>query len=183
MEDGVFMSAFSGMSETEAKVEETKIAVTKLLDREEAALEELGRVSAIANDIERLEATGYLYADIEGLVKHIKSVASIVSRAKKRMEEVVSKVKEGVLLEVESQGGQVETPNWKFKVTPNPVSLIVDDLDKVPKKYRSVPKPIPEWKKWPVDKSYAKQALVKEQVKSIEGVHLEQTERVDIKPR
>ena len=70
-----------------------------------------------------------------------------------------------------------------MKIRANPSSVVVDDLKIVPMKYRNEPKPLPPQDKWPVDKVHVKNALTKERVQKIDGVHLEQVSRVEIKLR
>jgi len=171
------------ISSVEQEVKSSQEAVERLLDNEEKALARIEEIAVIADDLERFEEAAKLIAECDAFLAFSKEMEGAVKRAKKRMDKVRTTIMADTLEDVEKAGGEVETKNWLLKVRDNPASVVVDSLADVPKKYRSEPMPIPEWPEWPVDKNMVKQALVKEKVQKIDGVHLEQGTRLEIKPR
>ena len=167
--------------ESQARTAQDQVAV--LLDHEESALRSFEEISAIAETPQRLDEAARLLGECESLVSLAKELGEVLGRVRKRMAGVIEKVEEAVLQEVENEGGEVETRNWILKSRVNPPSVVVDDLSIVPKKYRSEPAPIPPPEEWPVDKNMVKNALTKEKVQSILGVHISQSSRLEIKPR
>lgn len=168
----------------DAGIDESERVVEQLLENEERLEEQLSDVAAMADFDARIEAAVLLAVDTDHLASLAKRLEGVVSRAKKRMEGTAAKIKEEILKEMTVEGVQVhEMKDYVAKLRDNPVTVQVDDLAAVARKYRKVPAPVPEWTKWPVDKNAVKSALKSEQVKKIEGVHLAQDVRVEIKPR
>ena len=165
------------------EIRDSQAAIAALLDKEDAAKEILGDLPAIDAQIERCEKGAQLFADCEDMMSLAKELEGVLSRVRRRMAAVQEVVRQGLEEEAREAGGEIETANWAIKIRKNPAKVIVDDLQEVPRKYRLEPKPIPEWTEWDVDKNLVKQALTKEKVRSIVGVHIEQAERVEIKPR
>jgi hypothetical protein len=179
------MAMFStvDLESVEREVEDSKQAVLRLLSNEERAEDRFEEIAGISDQAERLEEAAKLIVECEALVSYAKQMEAEMKRAKNRMTEMADKVKAGIHDEVEDAGGEFTTKNWKMKIRQNPAKVIVDDLSVVAKKYRKEPDPIPPVEEWPVDKNLVKTALTKERVQSIDGVHLEQGSRVEVKPR
>lgn len=179
------MAMFStvDLESIEREVEDSKQAVLRLLSNEERAQERFEEIAAISDQAERLEEAAKLIVECEALMDYSKQMEGEMKRAKDRMAEMAEKVKSGIHDEVEAAGGEFTTKNWKMKIRQNPAKVIVDDLAVVPKKYRKEPDPVPPPEEWPVDKNLVKTALTKERVQGINGVHLEQSSRVEVKPR
>lgn len=171
------------LDQDSAEIKDSQTAIANLLDKEEAAKALFEDLPSIADQAERCERGAQLYADCADMIDLAKELEGILSRVRKRMAGVQETVKQGLYEETQQAGGEIETANWLLKLKKNPAKVVVDDLSAVPKKYRLEPKPIPSWEEWEVNKNEVKQALGKEKVKSINGVHLEQGERVEIKPR
>lgn len=171
------------LEKVEAEVKVSQDAVLRLLNNEERALERLEEIAAIADPMERLEEAAKLIIESESLVTLAKEMSTVIGNTKKRMEEVIRGAKQSIHDEVESMGGKVETKGFKLTIKNNPVKVIVDDLAAVPKKYKREPDPIPPVEEWEADKNVIKTALTKERVQSINGVHLEESTRVEVKPR
>jgi len=171
------------LKQIEEEVRASQAAVSRLLDNEDRAKAELSEIIAIPNMKDRFEAAVNLIVESEALAELGKDLADTANRAKKRMEAIAEQIRSGLLDEVKGEGGEVELKNFLLRIRENPPAVIVDKLEDVPKKYRLEPKPIPNWEEWPVDKNAVKQALGKEKVKSILGVHLEVGERLEIKSR
>jgi hypothetical protein len=163
-----------------AEIKDSQNAIARLLDKEDLALELFNELPAIENYQERMDKAGQLFNDCNDMIELSKELEAIMNRVRKRMEKVKGAVMEGITDEVKET---FETKNWKFRLVNNPPSVIVDDLAKVPKKYRTEPKPIPAWEKWPAAKTVIKDALTKEKVQSIPGVHIKDSTRVEVKPR
>jgi len=178
---GVFATV--DLDNVESEIKLSQETVLRLLDNEDRALSRLGEVETIDDQAERLDEMAKLILECESIELLAKELGDIVGRAKKRMVQVKDKVKVQALTEVEGLGGEFEAKDFKFKVRTNPVRVVVDDLSVVPKKYRNEPKPLPPWEEWDVDKNIVKAALTREKVQSIAGVHLEQTNRIEVKPR
>jgi hypothetical protein len=182
------MALFStvNLSQIEADMASSQEAVEKLLDNEEQALARLEEIGAIADPQERLNEAAKLLAESDALIVLAKEMSGVIGRVKKRMNGCVGQMKVAIEDEIETLGddkGKYETQDYAFSTKNNPVKVVVDDKEGVPQKYRTVPKPIPPWEEWDVNKNEVKQALVKEKVQSINGVHLEQNTRVEVKPR
>lgn len=158
-------------------------AAESLLDREQVALERLQEVGGLAEATDRLDQAQALVLECDEVAGQCKQLAELLTRIRKRMDGVTSKATDGMLDEVRSLGGEIETREWKYRVKLNPPSVVVDDLSVVPKKYRHEPDPVPPPDEWPVNKTMVKEALTKEKVQSIPGVHIEQAESLSVKPR
>jgi excinuclease UvrABC nuclease subunit len=168
----------------EQEVKASEEAVNRLLDNEKRALERLAEVAAIADQDVRLEEAAKLVMESNALIDMAKQMSDVIGRASKRMASVKTEVLGAVKEEVQKlDGGKWEGSDYQMMIKKNPDSVVVDALKDVPKKYRLEPKPIPSWEKWPANKNAIKQALTKEKVSSIKGVHLEQGERLEVKPR
>lgn len=163
------------------EIRDSQTAIANLLDKEAQAKEIFADLPAHESLEERLNRAAQLYSDCSDTVDLCKELEGVLKRVRGRMEGVQALVYEGI--EDEVPGDKFETEDWKFNIKENPPKVIVDDLAVVARKYRNEPKPIPPWEEWAVDKNAVKQALIKEKVQSIHGVHLEVSERVEIKPR
>jgi ElaB/YqjD/DUF883 family membrane-anchored ribosome-binding protein len=171
------------LDQDSAEIKDSQTAIANLLDKEAEAQKIYDDLPSLADQLERVERGAQLYADCADMVDLAKELEAILSRVRKRMVGMQGIVKAGLTEEAVAAGGEIETANWKLKMKRNPPKVIIDDLSVVPKKYRLEPMPIPEWQEWDADKNVIKQALTKEKVQSIAGVHLEVSERVEIKPR
>ena len=174
------------LAEDSNAIRDSQTAIANLLDKEEEALRIFEELAAKPEVLVRLDDGAQLWNDCGDMVSFCKELKEILSRVQKRMSDVQEVIYEGMTSDVSDVvevGDRMETKNWGLKRVLNPPSIIVDDLSVVPKKYRSTPKPIPDWKNWPADKTAIKQALVKEKVQNVAGVHLYRAERLEIKPR
>lgn len=166
------------------KIRTAQSAVEALLDKERDAAVAVEEIAAIADPAQRYEAAANLIEEMEGVVSLAKELEDSLARARKRMSAKIESTIGGLQDEIEKEeGGEFETENWKMKIRLNPPSVVVDDFLLVPKKYRSEPKPLPPPEEWPVNKGAVKQALTKEHVAKIAGVHVEQSARLEIKAR
>lgn len=162
------------------EIKDSQNAIARLLDKEDDALAIFNELPAIEDYQERMNQAGQLFSDCNDTIELAKELESVLSRVRKRMEGVKASVMEGIEDEVKES---FDTKDWTFKLKKNPPKVIVDDLAIVPKKYRNEPKPIPAWQEWPAAKTVIKDALTKEKVQKIDGVHLDETTRVEVKPR
>lgn len=169
----------------EAGVGESQGELEKLLDNEELALARFSEIVALEDFTSRLEEAGQLRAECESIVGFAKRLKKMAEQAQKRMEAVSKTVEKGLIAEISDKpaGDWIETKSWKFRMRDNPASVAIDNLADVPKKYRKEPKPLPSWELWEADKIYIKNTLESEKVKKIDGVHLQYTVRIEIKPR
>lgn len=167
----------------EERIEGTKKQTLDLLGSEEELLAAIDEAAGLKGD-EAIEAQAEVLAASEALIAFAKEMKDQADRAKKRIAETVAALKGDLLEQVEAKGGEIKVKNWTMIKRKNPVSVVVDDLEAVPKVYRKVPKPLPDWELWPVDKTRVKNALTSQSVQSIRGVHLDDTgARVEIKRR
>lgn len=171
------------IDQIEADAKQGQENVVNLLNHEERLIGILEEASAMAEISDRLETVAKVATESKALQEVAKGLADMLDRIRKRLGEVEKKSIEAVKPDVEQAGGKVQTKSFEFNIKNNPPKVIVDDLSAIPKKYRSEPKPIPEWTEWDADKAAIKSALTKEKVQSISGVHLDQDTRLEIKPR
>ena len=165
-------------------VEESQRSVLRLLDNEERAKEYLNEVALTDNQDVRLEEAARLHSECNALIDLAKDLAESIGNVRKRMVGIVALIEEGAFKEVaDLDGEEWEGKKWRMKIKSNPPTVVVEELKDVPKKYRLEPKPLPNWEDWAVDKNMVKQALVKEKVKSIDGIKLKTKKRIEIKSR
>lgn len=148
----------------------------------------LAEISAIQNPSDRLETIGSLWKDTDMFLARLKAMSEAMTSVKKRIEAVGERLTEAARPDIEylseSDKPRAETDSFVFKIVKNPPSVVIDNLGEVPKKYRLVPAPPPEWKEWPINKNMVKDMLVKKQVHKIDGVHLDDSKsRVEVKVR
>lgn len=168
----------------EAEVKASQQVVEKLLDNEEAALARLSEIEAIAETEIRYEEIAKLILECEAFVSQADELAKTITRAKKRMVEVLVTVEVGTLEEVDKlPDSKVQTKNYVLTARSNPPKVIIDELADIPKKYRKEPPPIPDWKEWEPDKNLIKSTLTSEKVEKINGVHLAEGKRLEVKQR
>ena len=159
-------------------------SVLALLEDTSVAEERLSEIAALADRDDRLEASGGLFFSCEEFLARCKQLADAVKNAVNRVKESKEEVKQSLLEDLgDAEGGKARTKNFKFSVRSNPDSVEVKDKDRVPQKYRKQPAPLPPWQEWPVDKNFIKSTLKAEKVKSIPGIKMVSSQRVEVKPR
>lgn len=160
---------------------EAQAVVLTLVDREADILAKLEEVEALAGD-ERYEAIADLVLEADGLVEIHKALKEQINRVQKRVEKISNAVREDTIKELSRRKeAAADTEKYVVSVKLNPPSVVVDDEKKIPKEFRREPPPIPSWKKWPADKNAIKKALLNKEKRSINGVHLERSKKLDIK--
>lgn len=155
-------------------------AVVDLVDREADLTERLAEIEAFEG-VQRYEAVASLVLEAEALVEIHKALKDQVNRVQKRIDKIASAVREGILDELSGiKGEMVETDQFLIKAKLNPPSVIVEDQKKIPKEWRHEPRPIPPWREWAPDKNAIKKALLNKEKRSIAGVHLERSKKLEI---
>ncbi len=158
---------------------QAQAAVVSIVDREEHLLERVAELEAM-EQADRLEAATKVLLEADSLVEIHKVLKDQVNRVQKRIEKVREGLYGATLDEVREADNRFETDTFELEVKLNPPSVEVVDLAKVPKDWRSEPKPIPHWKKWSPDKNAIKKALVNGDKRSIAGVKLIRKSRLQI---
>jgi DNA-binding ferritin-like protein len=172
------------ISELNGTISTVEDVVLSLLQDTEMVSERLDEIAAGAEQSYRLEQSGKLHYECEEFIRRTKQLSEAIKNAVNRVKNAQSEVEETLLEELANCADKkAETSSFSFVVRENPPSVVVDDLTKIPKKYRNPPKPIPSWEKWPANKNAIKTALTREVVHKIDGVHLERGERVEVKTR
>jgi SpoVK/Ycf46/Vps4 family AAA+-type ATPase len=156
-------------------------AVLSLVDREKDLLEAVKELEQIKDPEKRLDVAAGIIIEAEGLAEIHKTLSDQIDRVRKRIAAVSDKLRSASLDEmVLIKALKLETDHFELAVKSNPPSVKVDDLAKVPKDWRTEPPPIPTWKEWAPDKNSIKAALTNGTKKSIPGVHLESSKRLEI---
>jgi hypothetical protein len=165
-------------------VNEAELAVQRLSQEEDRVEERKREIKALNDSVDRLEEAGVLYNECEVFISRCKAMAETAKNAMERVKEAQEKLSGFLKEELEPyEDGKARSQSFKFAIRTNPASVVITDVDAIPKKYRTEPKPIPPWQKWPPNKSAIKTALTKEHVKSISGANIQQTTRVEVKTR
>ena len=181
MEKIVLENEISDLNGTISTVED---AVLCLLQDTEIVSDRLDEIAAGAELTYRLEQSGKLQYECDEFIRRTKQLSEAIKNAVNRVKRAQLEVEEVLLEELaKCADRKAETSSFSFAIRENPPSVVVDDLTKVPKKYRNPPKPLPSWEKWPANKNAIKTALTREVVQKIDGVHLERGERVEVKTR
>lgn len=159
--------------------------VLGLLDQRSEVEDRLEEVQMLELVSDRLEQQACLWDETIVFLARCKAMVDTIKNASDRVSEAKEKIESAVMKEVDRfENGKTTSATHKFAIKGKPAVILVKDLAAVPKKYRLVPKPIPEWEEWPVDKNMAKQALTKEKVGKINGLELDESgKRIEIKPR
>jgi hypothetical protein len=174
----------SQISELNGTLSTVEDAVLSLLQDTEVVADRLDEIAAGAELSYRLEQGGKLLYECEEFIRRTKQLEAAIKNAAKRVTRAQAEVNETLLEELEKcKDRKAETSSFSFAIRENPPSVVVDDLKRVPKKYRNPPKPTPPWEEWPPNKNAIKTALTREVVQRVDGVHLERGERVEVKTR
>jgi hypothetical protein len=180
MEKIVLENEISDLNGTISTVED---AVLCLLQDTEIVSDRLDEIAAGAELTYRLEQSGKLQYECDEFIRRTKQLSEAIKNAVNRVKRAQLEVEEVLLEELaKCADRKAETSSFSFAIRENPLSVVVDDLTKVPKKYRNPPKPTPPHL-WPPNKNAIKTALTREVVQKIDGVHLERGERVEVKIR
>ena len=174
------MSTAVDLETIETNAREAQAAVINIVNKEKDLLDRIEELSA-QEGAARYEDAVHIYLDAKGIIEIHKALKDQVNRVQKRVESIVEKLDAKLLEEVEEDGGEVETVTFELRRIGNPVSVNITDKEKVPKDFRTEPKPIPPWKEWAPDKNAIKKALVNKVKRSIAGAELTRTYRLDIK--
>lgn len=156
-------------------------AVLDLVDREKDLLKEVEGLGQIADRVQRLDAAASIIVEADGLAEIHKTLSDQIDRVRKRVAAISDKLRAASLDDLnEMNETKLDTGTFELLAKNNPPSVFVDDEEKVPKAWRREPPPIPPWKEWPLDKNSIKAALSNGTKKSIPGVHLESSKRLEI---
>jgi len=166
-------------------IQSAENTVLRLLDERDRVEERLDEVRAYELVADRLEQEAQLWDETQMFMARCKAMVETIGNAKKRVEEASVKIEKAVMVEVERfEDGKTVSSDHAFAIRKKPAIVVVDDLVEVPRKYRLEPKPIPPWEQWPVDKNMVKQAITKEKVGKIKGLHIDESgKRIEIKSR
>lgn len=149
--------------------------VLTIVDREEELKKRMEEFEVLEKK-DRLELAAQLILECDSLVEVHKILKEQVNKVQKRIEALSTKVQVETMKEVKGGGKEkkeeYETESFQLKIKTNPPSVQVDDIDKLPKQWRTAPPPAPHWKKWAPDKNAIKKALKNQEKKSIPGVSL-----------
>lgn len=156
------------------------VAQHKALERLDP--EEIDEATLLAT-LEGLEGEIALKAEsCAAYIMNVESFATAVEEAAKKMQiradrinARAEKVRAYLMTQMDAMGQtKIETPEFTMQIKKNPQSLIIDDIDKIPAKYKYFPTVLAA-----VDKMSVRDALDKKEV--VPGAHLHQGRRLTIK--
>lgn len=124
----------------------------------------------------KIESYAFVIRNMESLPEVIKAEEKRLADRRKQIEKRIEKIKEWLTVNMK-QGriNKIESPVFTITLKKNPPKLVIDDAGKIPSNlyiYPVAPPPTP-------DNAAIKAALLAGE--DIQGAHIEQGERVDIK--
>lgn len=126
----------------------------------------------------KVESVAAYIRNIECFAEAVDDAAAAMRDRAAKLNTKTERLKAYLKTQMEAMGQtKIQTPEFVIQIKKNPPSLIIDDIDKIPAKYRYTPEPPAPLSM--VNKGDLRAALEKGEV--VEGAHMHKGTRISIK--